>query len=236
MSLRAALRRPRTWLIAVPVFVLLAVVAGPFVYIRFIQGEAPDRLTFSDTTPTTGAVDSTGSTATIDGEWTVIDGSQAGYRVGEVLFGQDTDAVGRTSEVTGEVEIDGTTVSAASFSVDMATVESDEGRRDAQFGGRILDTATYPTATFTLTDPVSLDDIPADGEEITVSVTGEFTIRGVTNAVTFDLAARRSGDTIEINGAVPIEFDDYDIPDASFGPATVEDSGEIEFLLVLGQA
>jgi polyisoprenoid-binding protein YceI len=235
MSLRTAARRPRTWLIAVPVVIALAVVAGPFVYIRFIQGEAPDRLTLDDSgTPPDPA--STGSTTTIDGAWTVVDGSQAGYRVGEVLFGQDTEAVGRTSDVTGDLEIEGTDVAAASFTVDMTTVASDENRRDNQFHDRILDTGTYPTATFTLTDPISLEAIPSDGDEITVTVTGELTVRGVTNEVTFDLTARRSGDAIEVNGTIPVEFADYDIPDASFGPATVEDHGEIEFLLTFAQA
>ena len=46
MALRDTLRRPRTWVIAVPVLVLLAVVGGPFVYINFIKEDAPERLTF----------------------------------------------------------------------------------------------------------------------------------------------------------------------------------------------
>ena len=41
---------------------------------------------------------------------------------------------------------------------------SDEQRRDSQFQGRIMDTATYPTATFELTEPITLDSLPANGE------------------------------------------------------------------------
>ena len=211
--------------------VLVAVVA-PYVYINFIQGDPPAPLAFAETVdhdggPTTG----TTTEASLDGSWTVTDGSEAGYRVDEVLFGQDTEAVGRTTDVTGELEVSGTTITAASFTVDLTTVESDEGNRDNQFHDRIMETDTYPTATFVLTEPVTLDAIPADLEEVTVTVTGDLTVHGVTQSVTFDVLARRNGTTIEVDGTIAVDFADYDIPDASFGPATVQDHGEIEFLL-----
>ena len=54
----------------------------------------------------------------------------------------------------------------------------------------------------------------------------------MTNQVTFDLTARRNGATIEVNGIIAVDFDDFEIPDASGGPATVGRDGEIELLLV----
>ena len=162
----------------------------------------------------------------------MTDGSQAGYRVPETLLGQDTEAVGRTTDVTGQLLVSGTTIESATFEVDLTTVASDDNRRDNQFRTRIMDTATHPTATFELSEPIELTAIPADLEEVTVTAAGELTLRGVTNEVTFELTARRNGDTIEVNGAIPVSFADYEIPDASFGPATVGDEGEIEFLLV----
>jgi polyisoprenoid-binding protein YceI len=241
MNMRSALRRPRTWVIGVPIVVLLAVVGGPFVYINFVKDDAPDRLSLDDTTATTGEPSSgddeasagTAADASIDGSYAVIDGSEAGYRVDEVLFGQDTEAVGRTSAVTGQLLITGTTLDSATFEVDLTSVSSDDDRRDNQFRTRIMDTSSFPTATFVLTEPVDLTSVPADLEEVTVSATGELTLRGVTNEVTFDLTARRNGEAIEVNGTIPITFADYEIPDASFGPASVGDTGEIEFLLVL---
>ena len=229
------LRRPRTWLIAVPVLALLVAVVGPYVYLNFVQDDPPPPLTLSDSNqrPGTGMTPSTGQ---LGGTWTVSQGSHAGYRVREVLFGQDTEAVGRTTAVTGTATIDGTTVTAATFTVDMTKVQSDEDRRDNQFHRRIMDTATYPTATFTLSQPVSLTTVTAGGEQVTARVTGQFTIRGRTRTVTFDARARRDGDRVEVNGAIPFEFADYGIPDASFGPATVQDRGQIEFLLVLARA
>jgi polyisoprenoid-binding protein YceI len=246
MSFRSALRRPRTWFIAVPIAVAVAVVVGPFVYIHFIKEDAPDRLTFEDPTTTSAALGTTAagddptttsvSAAGLDGAWTIAGGSIVGYRVNEVLFGQSAEAVGRTSAVTGELTISGTTVTDASFTADLTQVQSDESRRDGQFQGRIMDTATFPTATFVLASPIELTSIPDDLVETTVQATGQLTLRGVTRSVTFSLAARRNGGTIEVNGTIPIVFDDYSIPEPSFGPTTVEDHGAIEFLLVFGQA
>jgi polyisoprenoid-binding protein YceI len=252
MALRDTLRRPRTWLVAVPVLVILAVVGGPFVYINFIKEDAPERLSFeSVTTTTTAPADSTDTTAaagstdsttdvaadgSIGGDWTVTDGSVAGYRVEEILFGQSAEAAGRTEGVTGTMAVAGTTIESAEFTVDLTTVVSNEERRDNQFHGRIMETATFPTATFTLSAPVQLDAVPPDLTEISVPVTGELTLHGMTQTVTVELLARRSGATIEVNGTIPITFSDYDIDNPSGGPAQVGDEGEIEFLLVFAQA
>ncbi len=81
----------------------------------------------------------------VSGSWTAGSGSQAGYRVNEVLLGQNTTAVGRTSSVTGTLTLAGSTATAASFRVPMATVHSDKSQRDGQFDGRIMDVARYPT-------------------------------------------------------------------------------------------
>src|SRR5262245_39900264 len=246
MSVRDALRRPRTWLIGVPVLVLLAVVAGPFVYINFIKEEAPERLTF-DPVPTTtttiaaagGATTTTTSTppeGEIDGTWTVGPGSIAGYRVEEVLFGQSAEAAGRTESITGSVTITSTTIDAADFTVDLTTVASDDGRRDNQFHGRIMETGTFPTATFALAAPITLPSVPADLDEITVPASGQLTLHGVTRTVAIDLLARRNGEAIEVNGTIPVTFSDYGINNPSGGPAQVGDNGEIEFLLVLSRS
>ena len=160
-------RRKSTYLIGVPVIVILAVVVAPFVYIHFIEGPAPKK--FALTKPTTGApagstASSASATVSVDGAWKITTGSQAGYRVKETLFGQANTAAGRTGSVKGNLTINGTTVPAADFTVDLTTVKSDQARRDAQFQGRIMDTATFPTATFKLTKPVTLTSIPANNQ------------------------------------------------------------------------
>ena len=42
----------------------------------------------------------------------------------------------------------------------MASVVSDQSERNAQFDGRIMDVATYPTATLHLTSPIALGSRP----------------------------------------------------------------------------
>ncbi len=215
-------------MIAVVVLVLLVTVVAPYVYIHFIKAETAARLTLDDATSSTAA----GATAGVDGTWTTTDGGAVQYRVKEVLFGQDSEATGRTDAVTGA----GTTIETAGFTVDMTTFASDESRRDGQFHNRIMETGSFPTATFELTEPIVLEAVPGDLEEVTITATGDLTMHGVTNPVTFELTARRNGGTIEVNATIPATFSDFDIDDPSGGPATVGDDGEIEVLLVLAAA
>ena len=146
-------------LVAAAVVAVVLAVGGPFVYINYLQGDAPERLAAAATTGGATA----DAAAPLDGTWAAGSGSQAGYRVKEVLFGQDTEAVGRTSAVTGELTLSGSEVSSGSFTVDLTQVTSDEARRDSQFQGRIMETASYPTATFELAEPITLASLPADG-------------------------------------------------------------------------
>ena len=156
-----------------------------------------------------------------------------GYRVQEVLFGQSNTAVGRTSSITGTVTIGGTTVQSAAFTVDMTTVSSDQQRRDNQFNGRIMDTSSYPTATFKLTQPINLSSLPANGVRATATAVGELTLRGTTKTITVTLTGVRNGSTIQVSGSIPITFADWNIPNPSFGPVSTEDHGSLEFLLNL---
>jgi polyisoprenoid-binding protein YceI len=256
MSFQTLVRRPRTWFIAVPVLILLAAVVGPWVYINFIEGDPPPKLTFADISTTTAAAASVveGSTAStaastttgvtaasstgtgIDGAWNVAPGGQAGYRVPEMLFGQSTEAVGRTSDVSGSMTIAGTSVTDAKLEVDLTTVASDQAQRDNQFRTRIMNVSTYPTATFDLTSPIDIGSVPADLAEVQLKGTGDLTMHGVTKSVTFDLVARRNGATIEVTGSLPVTFADWGIPNPSFGPASVGDTGTMEFAVVFTPA
>src|ERR1700722_259613 len=237
--------RPRHWLrwllVAIAGLVVLAA-AGPFVYIHFFNS-TPAALSLSPGT-TTSAEASTGastsgssSTGTVAGTWTVGSGSVVGYRVNEVLLGQSATAVGRTSDVTGHLTIAGSTVTAAAFSVPMATVHSDKSQRDAQFDGRIMDVSQYPTGTFTLTSPIDLAPLPATGVIKDYTAHGRLTLHGATRPVTLALTAERKGSQIEVSGDIPVLFSDYGIANPSFaGFVTTQDHGLLEFLLVFGQS
>jgi polyisoprenoid-binding protein YceI len=232
------------WLIAGIIVVVVLAVAGPFVYIHFFNGSTPTALSLSPSgsttaTPSTSAGTSTATTAAtgpVAGTWTAGSGSVVGYRVNEVLLGQNATAVGRTSSVTGQLTIQDTTATAATFSVPMDTIHSDKSQRDAQFDGRIMDVAQYPTGTFALTSPIDLAPLPAAGVIKSYTAHGKLTLHGTTRAVTFTLTAEREGTQIKVAGDIPVLFSDYNIANPSFaGFVTTQDDGLLEFLLVFSK-
>ncbi|HEX6657988.1 MAG TPA: YceI family protein [Ilumatobacter sp.] len=169
-------------------------------------------------------------------QWVATDESQVGYRVQEILFGVDTTAVGRTNQVNGTLTIDGTQVTGVDFTVDVASITSDESRRDSAFRGRVMSADEFPTATFALTQPIDLGAAPADGAEVTTQATGDLTLRGVTNPVTFDVTAKQESGLIGVQGSIPVVFNDYGIANPSNGGVQTEDDGLVEFILVFEPA
>ncbi len=237
MPLAETLKRRWKWLLLiVPLAIVLIVVGGTFVYIHFIAPDPAPRLAFSSPASSADEGDPSQTAAgAIDGKWSVTSGSKVQYRVEEKLSGQDNTATGTSTGVTGSMTISGTTVSAASFTVDMKTFASGESQRDGQFRNRIMETSEFPTATFELSSPIQLASIPDNLVEITVPVTGRLTMHGTTKDISFNLKARRNGARLEVNGSVPITFSDYGINNPSGGPASVGDNGEMEFLLVFAK-
>ncbi len=232
MRIGTGTRSWKLWLAIGVGALALAAIGGPYVYIHLIEGEAPPPLSFASPSAASASSVSSGlGAAATGGTWRVTTDSIVGYRVKEVLFGQSNEAVGRTSAITGSITIDGTTITEGTFTVDMTTVTSDESRRDGQFNGRIMDTATYPTAIFTLTKPIDLGAIPAEGTSQTATATGDLTLHGVTRSVTFELTGRYVGSTVQVVASIPITFADWGIPNPTFGPVQTEDHGELELAL-----
>lgn len=167
-----------------------------------------------------------------DGDWVPTTASEFGYRVDEVIAGVNVTAVGRSNEIDGLLTIEGTQVTMVDIEVLVENITSDDSRRDSQFRGRIMNADEFPTAEFVLTEPIELGQIPAPGEQVTAEATGELTLRGTTNAVTFEVTAEATADRIGVLGSIPVVFEDYGIPNPSFGAITTEDNGLVEFVLV----
>ena len=196
----------------------------------------------AETPAATEAGDATAAPPAADdlaGTWTIVEG-EAGYRVRETFLQQqaDTDAVGRTSGVTGGLTVEGSSgayvLAVGTIEVDMTTLESDESRRDNQLRGRGIQTDTFPTSTFVLAGPVAL---PADfgSADVDVALPGQLTLHGVTRDVEIAGQARLQDDgTVVVAGSLPILFVDYDIeaPNVA-GLIAVEDNGVMEFRMVL---
>lgn len=240
---RSPVKKPQKILLASVVCVLAvgaaAAVAGPTVYRNFFATPAVDAPTLvGDPSLTDDSIDPPSDTpldpAELAGAWTVSDGSEAGYRVDEVLNGTDVTVTGRTPEVTGSLAIseDGLTLDSAEISVDVASISTDRDQRDAYFRDQAVHVAENPDATFVLTTPVTADALPNTNEVINVDAQGELTIAGVTKSVTAAIQVRSDGSTTEVAGSIPITFSDFGIQAPSLGFVKVEDSGFVEFQLV----
>ena len=235
------------------------VIGGVFVFQQFLAGDDVARLTLAPTTSaepassedpstdpsaTSDATSGTGTATAADlaGTWSVADGSLVGYRVREQLGGLSalTDAVGRTSAVTGtatlEAEGDALRVTAASFEADLTQLTSDEGRRDNRIRTIGLESDLFPTATFVLADAI---DVPAEaltGATVTVTLTGDLTIHGVTKRVSIPGEARLNDDRIEIVGSLTFPFSDFGMTPPNVGGfVQVEDDATLEVLVSLAQ-
>ena len=238
--------------------------AGIFVYANFIN-DSPDALDESDlsnalvetTRPSTAATapDATSAESTpgatptteapasdapsaddFDGDWVPTSASEFGYRVEEVLAGVNTTAVGRGNEIEGLLTIEGTAATEVDITVLVESITSDDARRDSQFHGRIMSTDEFPSAEFRVTEPIEFGRIPVGDEQITATATGELTLRGVTNPVTFEVTAQTTGGRIGVLGSIPVVFEDYGIENPSFGVVKTEDNGLVEFVLVFERA
>ena len=196
----------------------------------------------SDATTTTSInQDSSPESSAIAGEWTLVvaDGpvdltdsasvSFAGFRVDEVLAGGvgEFTAVGRTADLTGTLELTDTSLAAASITVNLETLQTDNSHRDRHVR-RALNTSEFPTAEFTLTEPVELPD----HSSYTGPVVGDLTINGITGRVTFDLEVQLVRNSLVVVGSAPVTFADYGVNTPS-SPAvvSVNDHGVMEFQL-----
>src|SRR5438270_6270347 len=118
-------------------------------YLAVFAGSSPPKLTLSTPTPSSSASSSTSPAAAGAGTWTVGSGSQAGYRVREQLASlpAPSDAVGRTSSITGSVTVTQSgssyTVAAASLTVNVNTLTSDRPMRDQRIRQMGLESNRY---------------------------------------------------------------------------------------------
>ena len=239
-------RRSRKWWYIGGAFVLVLALAGFGIWYFVFRDDSPPGVNIERASESLDSRESGKAqpASAVDGTWTVdrsigtfadFTSSFAGYRVQEELasVGAKT-AVGRTPDVDGSFTIDGKKIPKAEFTVDMSTLKSDEDLRDGAIRGQAIETSRFPTATFTLTKPIALDQIPAEGKKISVDATGDLTLHGVTKEVTIPLAAQRTANVIALTGQLDIPFADFQIAQpTSFAVLSIEDHGILEIQLFL---
>lgn len=246
-------------IIGVLVALAVVVVGGWYFFIRSDAPDAPDAESARDaleggqTTTTEPPATDTGSETTdttavpggagdVSGTWTVDtslggdsidDRSYVGYKVQEDLISiGNATAFGRTPEVSGTLTIDGTVATTVDIEADLTALESDSGFRDGALGNQALETNTFPTAVFRLTEPIDFGAVPEEGIVLEAKAVGDLNLHGVVNRIEIPLQAQLVGDAIAVTGVAPVLFADYDIdPPSARAVASVEDNGTIEIQL-----
>jgi polyisoprenoid-binding protein YceI len=252
VSRREAARRPaprevelppehrRRWLIRTVVtvtVVLGAIAAGPWVYATFFAPEPAEPLVLTGPTPARSGspepeVPATVPVGELEGTWTVSEGSEAGYRLREVLSGAPVTVVGRTDAVSGELVVADGSITGGQVTVDVAAIATDETARDAYFR-RAMDTTTYPEASFVLEQPVDLGPVAGTTAPVAVEAVGTLTMRGLARQVTAQLEVQRGVDGVEVVGSIPVTLQDYGLTAPDLGFVTVEPTGTVELRLLL---
>jgi polyisoprenoid-binding protein YceI len=246
-------RRPAGPLAIVGVVIALAVLAGAAygIWYLFLKPSGPAAVADASlpplpsasaaaANPSSSASSSGSTTGSVDGTWNVdtsvgsasdSTGTFVGYRVQEQLanIGANT-AVGRTPDVTGSLTMAGSKITAATITADLTSLKSDDDRRDGQLSRQGIQTSQFPDAKFTLTSPIDLGSVPADGATFKANAVGQLTLHGQTKDVTIPISGKRSGDVVVVTGSLPIVFADYGISKPnSFAVLSIADQGTMEF-------
>lgn len=174
--------------------------------------------------------------------YNVAPGSEAEFQAREQLANHDlpTDAIGKTSNVTGTIvlDADGKVVSNQSkIVVDLSTLASDQSRRDNFIKGRTLQTSTYPDATFVPTALKGLPSpLPTTGQH-TFQMIGNLTVHGVTKPVTWNVTAQANSGSVAGQASTTITFEDFGMSPPKAGPVlSVNDNLKLVVSLKLDRA
>jgi polyisoprenoid-binding protein YceI len=239
------------------VLVLVAVVAvavgGYLAYDNVLRGDSVAPLTLPSAAPsTTGSASAaasgsvanadpsasagTATDGTLAGTWSISSG-EAGYRVRERLANlpAESDAVGRTSAVTGAITLAGNStnveLTGGTISVDTTQIASDESRRDNRLRSEGLQTDLFPTASLKLTSPVDIPAAALQGTATDVKLVGDLTLHGVTKSVEIPAQAQLVNGTISVAGSLAFPLADFDITAPNVGGfiLSIADTGTLEF-------
>jgi polyisoprenoid-binding protein YceI len=247
----------RSRLVVLAVLAVAAIAIGGFMaYDQVLRGDAAAALTLPASTPTATSSDEPSAAASatyiaaeptsatgIAGTWNVTTGSQAGYRVRERLakLPAESDAIGRTEDVSGSITVeadgDGARLTGGTLTVDTTTITSDESRRDNRLRSEGLQTDQYPTATFTVTQPVDVPTAALQGTATDITLTGDLTLHGVTKSVQIPAQAQLAGDTMQVAGSFTFPLSDYEINPPNVGGfiLSIAEEGTLEFLVAFSK-
>jgi len=140
--------------------------------------------------------------------------SEARFTLNELLEGQPTVVIGKTSQVAGEfrVEPDQSQVEMGEILVNARDLATDNNFRNRAIHNRILDSNTYEFISFAPTETILLPDEVNFGEGIDFEISGVLTIKGVTQQVIFTARITPISESqIEGHAETMLAYADYGI-------------------------
>ena len=196
-----------------------------------VQATQPPAATPAAAQPTTAAPAASGAAVVYR-----IDPAQseARYEVGETFFqgNRFNLAVGRTQGIAGDVLVDFTNPANSQIGtivIDVSQLTSDEGRRDNYIRNNALQSSQYPEATF---KPTKIEGLPASakpGDQLTLKVTGDLTVKQTTKPVTFDVTLQANQDKLTGTAAAEIVLSDFDAGPIQLAMLQTEDKAKLVF-------
>lgn len=127
------------------------------------------------------------------------DESQVEYNIFEILNGTDTTVVGTTSEVAGDILIDLNDLSQTELGeivINARTFATDETRRDNSVARFVLQSEDDANEFITF-QPMTISGLPDSasvGDTLSFNITGDLTIAGTKQSVTFEVTAAVNAD------------------------------------------
>ena len=163
--------------------------------------------------------------------------SEAHYEVAETFFqGNRLNlAIGRTKGVAGDVLVDFANPANSQIGtivIDVSQLTSDEGRRDNYIRNNGLQSSKYPQATF---KPTKVEGLPASvkpGDQLTLKVTGDLTVKQTTTPVTFDVTLTAGQDKVTGTAAAEILLSDFGAGPIQLAMLQTEDKAKLVFEFV----
>jgi polyisoprenoid-binding protein YceI len=159
--------------------------------------------------------------------------SEARYRAQEVLVGRGAnEAVGRTSNVSGtiQVEADGTIAADQSrITVDLTSLQSDSMTRDNYIKRNTLQVSEFPNAVFVVTSAPGLPiPLPTSGSA-TFELVGDLTVHGVSRPTTWQATATFAEREVTGSATTTVLMTDFGMTPPRVGSVvSIEDSVRLE--------
>ena len=162
--------------------------------------------------------------------------SKVTYEVGETFLNQNNRfnlAVGVTTQVTGSVigdEKNPGAVTLGTFEIDISKFASDSGQRDRYIRNNGLESSKYPIAKFVPTKIESLPSSYTEGQDVTIKVTGDLTIKNTTKSVTWDVTTHLTNGVLTGKATTELLMSNFNVgPISILGMLNTEDKVKLTF-------